>query len=122
MIGPLAFGHTERTGEHVGFEPTICIGEENPIARGRAGANVAGVAFAEPAVRQRVHALHLNARILPRESVKNFPGAIAGSIIYDNELDLHPALRQQMSNRLLNPGLFIPSRNDDGTSAQRCGR
>jgi hypothetical protein len=51
---------------------------------------VTGVTIAQPAVRQRVQALHLNARILPRKSVENFPGPIAGSIIYDNDLDLYP--------------------------------
>jgi hypothetical protein len=122
VIGSLAFGHPQRAREHVGFEPTIRIGKENPIARSRAGANVAGVTLAQPAVWQRVQALQLNARILPRETVENFSGAIAGSVIYDNDLDLHPPLREQMTNRLLDPGLFIPSRNDDRTSALTCRR
>ena len=121
VIGSIAFRHPHGPRDHVGLQPAIGIREENPVARGRAGADVAGVTFAEPAFRQHVHALHLHPRVLLRQPPQDLAGSVGGPIIHDDEFSVHPALREQMMNRLLNPRFLIARRDDHGTSNRSLG-
>ncbi len=79
---------------------------------------MAGVTFAKPAFRQHVHPLHLRARVLPGQRSEDFTGVVGGPIIHDDQLDLHAALCQQMTNRLPDPRFLVPGRNDHGAADQ----
>jgi hypothetical protein len=84
---------------------------ENPIGRGRIRANVAGVTFSQPSIRQNVHAFQLHLLIFFRQSLEHFARAIRGPIICDDQLEFHPALGEQMANRLFDARCFIARRN-----------
>ena len=79
-------------------------------------ADVAGVTLAEPAIRQHVHPLHLHARILLRQSPQDFARPVGGAVVHDDDFQLDAALREQLANRLLNPRILIPRRDDHGAA------
>ena len=54
----------QRPRDHIRLQPAIGIGEEDPLACGGAGADMARVTLAQPAVRQRLDPQGLQPRIL----------------------------------------------------------
>lgn len=105
-----------RTGEHVRLMPAIGVREKNPFARGGARAEMAGVTFIQPTVRQNVHAHHSHARVLPCQQPENLAGAVGGTIIHDEDFQLHIALLNQTANRLFDARLLIAGGNHHGAA------
>lgn len=94
MLRFIPFCHAQGARDHIRLEPAISIRKEYPIAGGRARAHVAGMTLAQPAVRQRAHALHLHARVLRRQSLENLARSIRRSVIHNDDLKVHSTLRE----------------------------
>lgn len=116
MIRCIAFGHTQRARDDVGLQPAIGVGKKNPVTRGRARADVAGVTFAKPTFWQYVHTLHFQPGIFPGQSLENLARAIRGSIVHNDDFKFHSTLREQVMNGLPNPRFLIPCGDDYGTT------
>jgi hypothetical protein len=102
VIGSLAFGHAHGARDHVGPQPTIGVREENPVARGRVCADTAGMTLAQPTFRQHIHPLDPHSRICLCQLFQDRARTVSGPVIHHDKLRLHPALREQMTKRLLN--------------------
>jgi hypothetical protein len=81
-MNPDALRHPQRPRDHIRLEPANGIREQNPLARGRARTDVAGVALAKPAFRQCLHALHLHPCILLRQPPQDFARSVRGSVVH----------------------------------------
>ena len=92
MISVVAFGQLDGALNDVGFQPTVGIREENPIAGGRTGAEMAGITLAQPAFRQNIHAQRSYSRIFTREQTQDFAGAIGRPVVDDDQLKAYPSL------------------------------
>ena len=85
MIGSIAFRQGDRPGNDVRPQPAIRVGEENPVTCGGAGTDVTGMTFAQPAFRQMVNPLYLQARIFLCQSSENFARSVGGTIVHHDE-------------------------------------
>jgi len=56
--------HAQRARDHVRLQPTVRVRKQDPLALRKARAGMTGVAFSEPALRQRFHPNPAHARIL----------------------------------------------------------
>ena len=121
VIGGISSGDAQRTRNHVRLQPAVGIGEQQPVARGDAGAHMACVGLAQPALRQVLDACRTHARILGRESPQDVAGRVGGSIVDDDHLECDMPLREQMTNRRFE-ACFLIARRHDHRAAHGAGR
>src|SRR5436853_1073014 len=72
-----------------------------------------GIAFSQPAVGQFMYSLCTYAGIVLSQPPEDFAGAIGGTIINDNDFELHVALGEKVANRISDSRFFITRCNDD---------
>jgi len=122
MVGALLFGHAGGSEKHVPRQPGIGVNEQNPLAFGPAGADMAGVALAQPSLWQNVNAHDLQPRILLRQLLQDFTRSISGAIIHDDQFQLDATLGQQTANSLLDTRFLVPRGDDYGAFDSANGR
>ena len=114
VVGAVAGRHPQGALDDVRLQPAVGVGEQDPVARGGGGAEVAGVALAEPALRQHVHVQDSHcALVLRRQAAEDVAGPIGRAVIDGNDLDPHAALPQQVADRRLDVRLLVVRRHDD---------
>ena len=121
VIGGISSGDAQRTRNHVGLQPAVGIGEQQPVAGGDTGAHMACVGLAQPVLRQMLDACRSHAHILGRESPQDVAGRVGGSIVNDDHLEGDMPLREQMTNRRFE-ACFLVTRSHDHRAAHCAGR
>jgi hypothetical protein len=77
------------------------------------GADVAGMAFSQPALGQCFDPQRGHAGIFLRQPAENFACPVLRTVIHDNDPHLNAGLRQQPTNGGFDPGFLITRCEDD---------
>jgi hypothetical protein len=113
MINFFARCHVQRAHQHLRLQPAISIRKKDPFSLSQIRSQMAGMTLAKPALWQRLNAISSHPLVLSRESFQDLTGAIGGTVVYDNNFDLHPFLREKEANRSLDACFLILGRHNN---------
>lgn len=113
-------GVGDGAGERVGREPGIGVEEGDPISVEGCGAEVEGVALAEPAVGEGVDADDAETGVAVGGFACACGGVVGGAVVDEDEFEVDVLLSEESPDGACDAVGFV-ARGDDDADARECG-